>query len=184
MKTQKKVFTKNRILFSQVQVKTKKKKKKRSSQKWNTFFPRIQVKTCAQMHTIWEWCRRRPYSNYWKGDTVKLLGVYIPPTPPGFGTPEFKTLVWIDSISSASVFPPRKSDSSRRYSDKSQTDCVLTVDWSSDCQESQSCQNDKPPNPKELFDKLQTQFCLPKCFGIIPPKTPQNGTSKIIFLIA
>ena len=53
--------------FPQIQVKTK--KKKGLHQKWNTFFPRIQVESYAQMHT-----------------RVKLLGGYIPP-PPGFGTP-------------------------------------------------------------------------------------------------
>ena len=34
--------------FFQIQVKTK---KKDLHQKWDTFFPRIQVDTCAQMHT-------------------------------------------------------------------------------------------------------------------------------------
>ena len=27
-------------------------------------------------------------------DTVKLLGGYIPPSPPGFGTPDYK-LLWV-----------------------------------------------------------------------------------------
>ena len=44
--------------------------KKGPHQKWNTCFPRNQVETCAQMHT-----------------RVKLLGGYIPPSPPKFGTP-------------------------------------------------------------------------------------------------
>ena len=44
-----------------------KKKEKRSSPR---FFFRIQVETCAQLHT-----------------QVKLLGKYIPPIPSGFGTP-------------------------------------------------------------------------------------------------
>ena len=35
-------------IFPQIQVKTK---KKGSHQKWNTFFPQIQVDTYAQMHT-------------------------------------------------------------------------------------------------------------------------------------
>ena len=35
-------------IFPQIQVKTK---KKGLHQKWNTFFPRIQVDTHAQMHT-------------------------------------------------------------------------------------------------------------------------------------
>ena len=71
--------------FPQIQVKTK---KKGLHLKWNTFFPRIQVVTYIQMRTrvkLLEGCRCRPYSNYW-GDTVKLLGKYI---PSGFQHPCF-----------------------------------------------------------------------------------------------
>ena len=46
--------------------------KKGLHQKRNTFIPRIQMKTCAQMQT-----------------RVKLLGRYIPESPAGFGTPGF-----------------------------------------------------------------------------------------------
>ena len=76
--------------FPQIQVKTKKKRKKDLHQKRNTFFPRIQVDAYAQMHTRVKLFGRMhitiEYSNYW-GDTAKLLGEYIPPSFPGFGTP-------------------------------------------------------------------------------------------------
>ena len=52
-----------------------KNKKKGLRQKWNTFFPGIQVDTYAQMHTrvkLLGGCRCRPYTI--GGDTVKLLG--------------------------------------------------------------------------------------------------------------
>ena len=74
--------------FPQIQVKTK---KKGLHQKWNAFFPRIEVETCAQVQTTAKLLGGDAdidhtqinggiQSNYWGG--------YIPPTlPPGFGTP-------------------------------------------------------------------------------------------------
>ena len=53
--------------------------KKRSSPKMEHFFPRIQMETCAQMHTgvkFLEGMQRKT--------TLKLLGEIY---PPGFGTP-------------------------------------------------------------------------------------------------
>ena len=66
-----------------------------SSPRWNTFFPRIQVDTYAQMHTkvkLLGGCRCRPYSL--GGDTAKLLGGYI---SPGFGNPAYSS--WFPAIS-------------------------------------------------------------------------------------
>ena len=63
--------------------------KKDLYQKWNTFFPRIQVETCAQMHTrvkLFGRSRCRPYSNNWGGYSQNIWRIY-PPIPPGFGTP-------------------------------------------------------------------------------------------------
>ena len=40
---------------------------------------------CTPESHYWRGCRWRPYSNC-GGYTVKLLGGYIPPIPPGFGT--------------------------------------------------------------------------------------------------
>ena len=64
--------------FPRIQVKTKKKKKKKGlHQKWNTFFPRIQVKTCAQMHTrvkLLGGDTDEDHTQIIGGDTVKLLG--------------------------------------------------------------------------------------------------------------
>ena len=104
--------------------------KKGLHQKWNTFFPRIQVDTYAQMHTsvkLLGGCKCRPYSNYW-GDTVKLLEGVIPPgfrhpwpkllwgysriigrgypPPPGFGTPgpNYETLKLYWSSESIGVY--------------------------------------------------------------------------------
>ena len=54
------------------------KQKKGLHQKWSTFFLRILVETCAQMHIkvkLLGGCRCGPSSNYW-GDI----------SPPGFGT--------------------------------------------------------------------------------------------------
>ena len=94
--------------FFQVGKLSEEQKKKDFHQKWNTFFPRIQVKTkktslhprngtlffpevkyrpalrCTPESNYWRGCRCRPYSNYWGGGTIKLLREYI---PPGFGTP-------------------------------------------------------------------------------------------------
>ena len=55
------------------------------------FFPRFQADTYAQMHTrvkLLGRCRSRPYSNYWVGYS-QIIGGYIPPNPPDFGTPGF-----------------------------------------------------------------------------------------------
>ena len=85
-------------------------KKKGLHQKWNTFFPEFRWKPKKKVFTKsgtlffpeFKWrpaliCR--PESNYWGdadvdhtqiigGDTVKLLGGCIPPSPPGIGTPD------------------------------------------------------------------------------------------------
>ena len=56
-----------------------------------TFFPRIEVETCAQMHTrirLSEGMQMKIILKLLGGDTVKLLGETYPPIPPGFGTPE------------------------------------------------------------------------------------------------
>ena len=69
--------------FPRIQVKTKK-QKKGLHQKWNTYFSRIQVQTCAQMHTrvkLLEGMQMTTKLNL-LGDTVKIGG-YI---PPGFRT--------------------------------------------------------------------------------------------------
>ena len=64
------------------QVKTK----KRSSPEMEHFFARIQVETCVQMHT-----RVKLLEGMQMKTILKLLGGiqsnYIPPSPPGFGTP-------------------------------------------------------------------------------------------------
>ena len=73
------------------------KTKKDLHQKWSPFFPQIQVDTYAQMHIrvkLLGGCRCRPYSNYW-GDTVKLLGGFIPPSSPGFGTPVCRYIFFV-----------------------------------------------------------------------------------------
>ena len=86
-------------------------KKKCLHQKWNTFFPQIQMKTkknvftkngtlfpqfqvtptlrCTPESNYWGRCRSKSYSNYW-GDTVKLLKDISPQSSPGFGTPGFR----------------------------------------------------------------------------------------------
>ena len=70
--------------FPRIQVKTKK-QKKGLHQKWNTYFPRIQVQTCAQIHTRVKLLEGMQMTTKLKllGDTVKLLGDI---SPPGFGT--------------------------------------------------------------------------------------------------
>ena len=58
-----KVFNKTETLFSP-NLGEDQKKKKKLHQKWNTFFPRIQVDTYAHMHTsvkLLDGCRCRPY---------------------------------------------------------------------------------------------------------------------------
>ena len=64
--------------------------KKGLHQNWKALFPQIQVKTSAQMHTrvklLGEGCSCRPYSNYWRGFSQIIGGIY-PPIPQGFGTP-------------------------------------------------------------------------------------------------
>ena len=42
---------------------------------------------CTPESNHWEGCRCRPYSNYW-GIQSNCWGRYIPPSPPGFGTPD------------------------------------------------------------------------------------------------
>ena len=64
--------------------------KKGLHQKWNTFFPRIQVETCVQMHTgvkFLEGMQMKTILKLLGGDTVKLLGGYIPHPSPGFLAP-------------------------------------------------------------------------------------------------
>ena len=64
-------------------------KKEGLHQKWNTFFPRIQVQTCAQMHT-----RVKLLEGMQMTTILKLLGGYSqiiggdisPSSPPDFGT--------------------------------------------------------------------------------------------------
>ena len=83
-RAKKKVFTKNGTLFSRIQVKTK----KHTFTENETLFSRNQVETalrCIPESNYWRRCRWRPYSNYW-GDTVRLLGGYILPSP-GFRHP-------------------------------------------------------------------------------------------------
>ena len=61
-------------------------------QKWKPFFPRIEVETCAQMHTRVKLLERMQMKTI-----LKLLGGIqsnywgnISPHPPGFGTPKSK----------------------------------------------------------------------------------------------
>ena len=76
--------------------------KKRSSSKIEHFFPQIQVKTKTtnKNRTLFSpnfrsdvhpfkllWCADVDHSQTIGGDTAKLLGGYIPPSPPCFGTP-------------------------------------------------------------------------------------------------
>ena len=78
-KTKKKVFIKNRTLFPQIQVKTKITKIKKVFHKNRTlFFPNLY----AQMYT---------HLNYW-GECSEIIGGYISPIPPSFGTPAEKNL--------------------------------------------------------------------------------------------
>ena len=76
----KKVFTRNRTLFSP---NSGEDQKKGLHQKWNTFFPEFKYRPAL---------RFTPESNYWRdadedhtqivgGDTVKLLGGIYPPLP-------------------------------------------------------------------------------------------------------
>ena len=61
-------------------------------QKMEHFFPRFQVKTFAQMHTRFKLLGGMLMKTILKllgGDTVKLLGGYIPPIPPGFCPPAY-----------------------------------------------------------------------------------------------
>ena len=66
-----------------------KNQKKGLHQKWNTFFPRIQQGTYAQMHTRVKLLRGDAdvdHTQTIEGDAVKLLG-YLSPHPPGFRHP-------------------------------------------------------------------------------------------------
>ena len=70
-----------------IQVRTK---KKGLHQNWKTFSPQIQVKTCAQMQAKVKLLGGGTVVDHTQiigEDKVKLLGGYIPPIPPGFGTP-------------------------------------------------------------------------------------------------
>ena len=97
------------ILFRKNHVKTKKKRSlpkngtlfstnsgenqtKKSSPKLERFFPRIEVETCAQMQTRVKLLGGMQMYTILEllGDTVKLLGGYIPHIPLGFGTPACK----------------------------------------------------------------------------------------------
>ena len=72
------VFTKNGTLFSP---NSGEDQKKGLRQKWNTFFPWIQVDTYAQMYTrikLLGGCRCRPDSNYWGGYS-QIIGKIYPP---------------------------------------------------------------------------------------------------------
>ena len=84
MKNKKKVFAKNGTLFSP----NSGEDKKRSLPEMEHFFPRIQVDTYPQMHTRVKLLGDADvdHTQTIGGDTVKLLGGYIP-SPPGFGTP-------------------------------------------------------------------------------------------------
>ena len=65
-------------------------KKKGLQQKWNNFFPPIQVQTCAQMHTkvkLLGGDTDEDHTQIVGGNTVKLLRGIYPPSPPGFSTP-------------------------------------------------------------------------------------------------
>ena len=55
-------------------------KKKGLLQKWNTFFPRIQVETHTQMHAEVKFLEGMQMKTI-----LKLLGGVYPPIPPGFG---------------------------------------------------------------------------------------------------
>ena len=62
--------------------------KKRSCTRIEHF---VSLNLHAQMYThsnYWGGCRCGTFSNYW-GDTAKLLGEIYPPSPPGFGTPDY-----------------------------------------------------------------------------------------------
>ena len=65
------------------------------TKKWNTFFSKFKWTPTL---------RCTPESNYWGdadvdhtlnigGDTIKLLGGYIPPSLPGFGIPAYNSLI-------------------------------------------------------------------------------------------
>ena len=73
-------------------------KKQGLHQKWNTFFPRFQVDTYAQMHTQSQTDADADLDHiqtYWVGYSQIIKG-YIPPIPPGFGTPGFRTALFMN----------------------------------------------------------------------------------------
>ena len=52
--------------------------------KWKPFFPRIEVETCAQMHTrvkLLEGMQIEDHTQIIGGDAVKILGEVYPPSP-------------------------------------------------------------------------------------------------------
>ena len=64
--------------------------KKDLHQQWNFFFPRIQVRTCrsdAHQRQIIVGDTDVDHTQIIGEDAVKIFGGYIPPSPPGFGTP-------------------------------------------------------------------------------------------------
>ena len=84
---QKKVFTKNGTLFSS---NSDEDQKKRFSPKMEHFFsPEIQVETCAQVHNGVKFLEEMQMKTILKllGWIQSIIGGYIPPSPPGFGTP-------------------------------------------------------------------------------------------------
>ena len=98
--------------FSRIQVKTER-KKKGLHQKRNTFFPRIQVETCAQMHTRVKLMGGGGDADVYHTQIIggiqsNYYGEYIPPSPPGFGTPVYNSnkstahkieTVWLNNFS-------------------------------------------------------------------------------------
>ena len=72
-------------VFSRIQVKTK---KKGFHQEWNTFFPEFKGKPalrCRPESNYWGGWSSRHYSYYWGGFS-QIIGGYISPILPGFGT--------------------------------------------------------------------------------------------------
>ena len=83
MKTKKKVFFRNRTLFSPI-LGEDQQKKKGLQLEYNTFFPKFTL-SCTPIQLIGG-NADVDHSQTIGGNTAKLLGRYIPPVPPGFGT--------------------------------------------------------------------------------------------------